>query len=92
MKTLRTLAVLAGLGAALLLTGCADTRQTRVERDMGTSQRLAVFNQTLNPEAGKNLEPVEGIDSQAADRVMDKYRTSFEKPAKAGDVTINIGQ
>jgi hypothetical protein len=31
----------------------------------------------LNPEAGKNLDPVEGLDGQAARVTMEKYRQSF---------------
>jgi hypothetical protein len=49
--------------------------------DYGTSHRLQVFNQTLDPAAEKNLTPVYGMDGQAADKALQKYRKAFEKPA-----------
>jgi len=53
------------IGTALLISGCAPSR---LEMDYGTSQKLAKFNQTLNPEAEKNLDPVVGMDGQAAQK------------------------
>jgi len=66
------------IGTALLISGCAPSR---LEMDYGTSQKLAKFNQTLNPEAEKNLDPVVGMDGQAAQKVVEKYHKDFEKPA-----------
>lgn len=62
------------------LSGCATNR---VEMDYGTSYKLAKFNQTLDPEAEQNLEPVEGVDGQTAKKIVEKYHASFEKPAQA---------
>lgn len=56
--------------------GCA---QSRLAKDYGNSHSLAIENQTLNPEAEKNLEPVYGFDGQAAERTIGRYRKSFEK-------------
>jgi PBP1b-binding outer membrane lipoprotein LpoB len=67
---------------ALFLTGCA-TEPSRVEMDYGTSYKLAKYNQTLNPDAEKNLEPVTGIDGQAGDKIVEKYQKSFERPLPA---------
>ena len=61
------------------LTSCAGP--SRLEIDYGTSHKLATFNQILDPEAEKNLEPVEGFDGDAARRVVEKYEKDFEKPA-----------
>ena len=63
------------------LSGCA-TEKSRVEMDYGTSYKLAKFNQTLDPDAGKDLEPVEGIDGQTAQKIMEKYHRGFENPAQ----------
>jgi len=76
------------IGASLLISGCAPSR---LEMDYGTSHKLAKFNQTLDPAAEKNLEPVYGLDGQVAQKVVDKYRKDFEKPAPAQNVTINLG-
>jgi len=76
------------LGSAVLLSGCAPSR---LEMDYGTSHKLAKFNQTLNPAAEQNLEPVIGMDAQANEKVIEKYRKDFEKPAPAQNLTINLG-
>ena len=61
----------------LFLAGCATNR---VEMDFGTSYKLAKFNQTLDPDAEKDLEPVYGIDGRAAGNTLEQYYKSFEKP------------
>ena len=76
--------------AVMFLTGCtyrdANTEwwkgDYRLKKDYGNSQRLAISNQTLNPEAGKDLKPVYGFDGRAAEIVMEEqYIKRFEKPA-----------
>lgn len=67
---------------ALIFAGCA-TEPSRVEMDYGTSHNLAKFNQIYNPEAEKNLDPVTGIDAQSADKIVEKYQKSFERPLPA---------
>ncbi|OPY83155.1 MAG: hypothetical protein A4E65_00670 [Syntrophorhabdus sp. PtaU1.Bin153] len=59
--------------------GCTTSR---VEMDYGTSYKIAKFNQTFDPDAEKNLDPVLGIDGRAAEKIMDNYYKSFEKPAQ----------
>ena len=49
---------------ALLLGAGACAGPSRVEMDYGTSVKLSAFNQTLNPQAGKNLGPVAGFDGE----------------------------
>ncbi len=63
---------------ALLTAGCGST-MSRVEMDYGTSYQLAKYNQILNPEAEKNLDPVYGFDGEAARTTIQKYEKSFEK-------------
>ena len=71
------------------LSGCA-TEIGRVETDYGTSHKLAKFNQTLDPDTGKNLEPVEGIDGQTAQKIMEKYHMGFENPSQSMP-TLTLG-
>ena len=73
-----------------MMAGCAASR---LEMDYGTSYNLAKYNQTLNPDAEKNLDPVYGLDGWAAAAAMEKYRKSCEKPAdaQATSYTLNIG-
>jgi hypothetical protein len=85
-----TIAILCVLAfAAGLLASCAAP--TRVETDYGTSHKLQIANQIANPEAGKTLAPVEGLDGQAAANTMNKYRKEFEKQEKAPSNISNIG-
>ena len=81
------LAILA-IAAASSLAGCATTR---VEADYGTSYNLARFNQTLDPEAGKDLELVVGMTGQVWEKVAEKYQAGFEKPAQAALGTLVLG-
>ncbi len=80
-----------GLAIAILffVVGCS-TQQSRVERDYGTSYNLQKFGQTLNPQAEKNLEPVYGLDGQAADKNVVKYEKSFEEKVAAPSYTFGI--
>ncbi|MGA1863856.1 MAG: hypothetical protein ACMUHX_02215 [bacterium] len=65
----------------LFSAGCAS-RPSRLEMNYGTSFFLSKFNQTLNPEAEKSLEPVTGLDSYVALENIKNYRKSFEKITK----------
>jgi len=77
------------VGAGFLLAGCST--QSRLEMDYGTSYKLAIMNQTLDPKAEKNLEPVYGLDGQVAEKVMNKHEKSFEKAAPAPTYIMNVG-
>ena len=69
---------------SITLWGCAGNlpesqRVDYLEMNWGKSFESAKKNQILNPEAGKSLEPVVGLDGQAAEYGVDKYKKSFEK-------------
>ena len=81
--------VIVGVITAALVS--CTTPPSRVEMDYRTSARLAVVNQTLNPEAGKNLEPVTGMDGKAAEGIMEVYRGGFEKPTPPTTYSFTIG-
>ena len=66
------------LSIMVFFVGCTQY-PNRLEKDYGNSYSFARENQTLNPEAEKNLEPVYGFDGQAAERTIGRYRKSFEK-------------
>ena len=82
-----SLTIIAGMVLTLLAVGCGPTR---TQMDFGTSYQLAKFNQIQNPQAEKNLEPVEGMDGQAAQNAVEKYHKDFEKPAPAQNFSISI--
>jgi len=81
--------VAALVGVTFLLAGCST--QSRLEMDYGTSHKLSKMNQTLDPKAEKNLEPVYGLDGTVAQKVVDKYGKEFEKPAPPPAYIINLG-
>jgi len=87
---------LIGLVAALsICSGCGKTittkKETMLERNWGRSFESMKYNQILNPEAGKNLDPVVGLDGQSAEKNMDKYKKSFEKEPPQKAYNINLG-
>jgi len=70
---------LIGLIATLLIFSGCGTRETMLSRNWGSSFESAKQSQILNPEAGKNLDPVVGLDGQAVENNMEKYRQGFKK-------------
>jgi len=76
---------------AVLIVALAGCAKSRLETDYGTSHKLAIHNQTLNPEAERNLAPVEGMDGKAAQATVDKYEKAFEKTPSAQTYTFSIG-
>ena len=81
-RCLLIIGLIAGLG---MFSGCGGSspyieQESLLDKNWGRSYESAKYNQMLNPDAGKNLEPVAGMDGQAAEKNMEKYRKS--EPAK----------
>ncbi len=76
------------IGLLLVSAACAPSR---VAMDYGTSYNLNKFNQTLNPEAAKNLEPVTGLDGVAGQFIMDRYFKDFEKTSPPPVYMFTVG-
>ena len=72
---------------ATTIGGCATNR---VANDFGTSHRLSIMEQTIDPQAGKNMAAVEGLDERTGQKIMERYRKGFEKEAAVAPV-INVG-
>jgi hypothetical protein len=89
--------ILLGLVAALSITcGCGGKTlcvwsETTLDYYRGRSYETAKYNQIVNLEAGRNLEPVDGLNGQAGAAAVNKYRKSFEKKAEQQSYTLNIG-
>jgi len=84
----RYLTLIGLITALLIFSGCA--RETMLAKNWGNSFESARQSQILNPEAGKNLDPVVGLDSLAAGNNMEKYRQGFKKETSKGmSITIN---
>lgn len=62
----------------LAVTGCVST--SPVDRHFGEAVNMMKAQQTLNPTAALNADPVKGIDGQAAKSAYDQYQKSFKTP------------
>jgi hypothetical protein len=85
MKAIMLLAI--PLSAAL--AGCVAPAP-RVDESFGNAVRQAVAQQTLNPNASLNNDPVAGIDGESAKNAADLYEETFKSPPPVVNV-INIG-
>lgn len=90
MKAQFTPFILAALAAGL--AGCAGTVETttpHLDQYFGQAVNQAKAQQTLNPDAARNTDPVAGVDGKAANEALDKYHESFRTNQPA--TIINIG-
>ena len=80
--------------AALLLAlvgGCAS-RTPYFDAQFGKSVRLLNAQQTINPNAAANTDPVLGLDGKAALSGYGDYQKTFANPEPRGNsFTIGIG-
>jgi acyl-CoA reductase-like NAD-dependent aldehyde dehydrogenase len=60
--------------------------ETELDKNWGRSYETAKYNQIINPEAGKNINQVEGLEGNAADNAVEAYQKSF-KQRKDQEVT-----
>lgn len=86
MKPLQitTVIMLAGV-----LTACVEPAP-RYEAEFGNATRATFNAQIINPDAGKNPDPVAGLDGRAARDAINNYQKSFAEPKPAENV-FNIG-
>ena len=82
-----------GLIAIMLaVLSCSSTSGAReeslLERNWGRSYESAIYLQMLDPDAGKNLDPVVGLDGIAASNNLNKYRETFKE--KDSEEVVNI--
>ncbi len=76
------------VAGAIVIAGC--TGPTMLDQNWGRSVETARYNQTLNPQAGQNLEPVEGLDGQSAENTLEAYRQSFKVDEKSSGYDIKL--
>ncbi|MBI5589803.1 MAG: hypothetical protein HY881_04920 [Deltaproteobacteria bacterium] len=53
-------------------------RETLLDQNWGRSYESAMYNQILNPDAGNNQAPVEGLEGVATENTIEKYNNSFK--------------
>lgn len=76
----------AGLLAMTVLSGCTGT--PRLDAKFGDAVNMAKAQQTINPDASRNTDPVKGIDGQAANAIVDRYHKTYEAPTPAPSGSI----
>lgn len=75
MRSMNMAMVMVGMG--LIIGACAPTT---ISPNWGAAYQNARTNQILNPDAGEQLDPVEGQDGTVSATAMEAYRKSFESP------------
>ena len=83
MQRMKRIAISLVLGT-ILISGCTSST-TLLEENWGRSVETAYFNQTIDPQAGETLEPIEGIDGQSAIKSLQDYRGQFKSKASSAD-------
>jgi len=79
----------AALLASVALAGCA-TQTPNLDQHFGDAVNAAKAQQTINPDASQNTDPVAGVDGQAAKAAIDRYHKSYEQPPATTNI-FNIG-
>ena len=93
----KSFAVVAIMVLLVVSSGCANNNsvmtptESKLDENWGRSFESAKFNQILNPEAGKKLDPVTGLDGQAADAEIQQYRKGFSEKASTGGGPVSGG-
>ena len=74
----------------LPLLGACAAATPAFDSQFGESVRQAAALQTLNPAAGRDGDPVAGIDGRAGRSAIERYQESFRTPPPTFEV-FNIG-
>ena len=85
---IKRLFIISLIAGATVIAGC--TAPTLLDQNWGRSVETARYNQTLNPQAGQNLEPVEGLDGRSAENALEAYRQSFKADQESAGYDINL--
>lgn len=87
----RFMQVLVTICGAMGLAACVATTTPETDSHLGESLQLLRAQQTLNPDASSNTNPVLGLDGKAAKGAMDNYRDSFRAPPSESSSVLSIG-
>ena len=77
-----------------LWAGCMSeptySRTPNLDEKFGVAVETARAQQTLNPNAAKNTDPVKGIDGRAGREAVERYEASFQRPQPPSNI-FSIG-
>ena len=80
--------IIIGIIVGIFVVSACSGPETLSQRNWGRSYETAISNQILNPQADKNLKPVDSLDGQAAANDMQRYRDSFKEKKEAQPVNL----
>jgi hypothetical protein len=77
----------------LALLGCSENStylqsESLSDQNWGRSYETQKYNQMVDPDAGKNPEPVVNMDGVASENNVQKYRDSFKEGGE--QETVNV--
>lgn len=76
------------------LAGCMSqptySRTPNLDEKFGMAVETARAQQTINPNASRNTEPVTGLDGRAGREAVERYEASFQRPPPPANV-FSIG-
>ena len=72
------------------LAGCASSVTPHYDAQFGNAVREAKLKMIINPDAGKNLDQVLGMDGKSARETIIFYQNTYKEPPPPVNV-INIG-
>lgn len=75
----------------ITLSGCVATTTPETDARHGEAMIMLRAQQTMNPDASLNTDPVTGLDGKAAKGALDNYRDSFRKPPTESTGFMGIG-
>ena len=84
----RSLIIVGIIAGVSVVFACSGT-DTLSQRNWGKSYETAVYNQMLNPDADKTINPVDSLDGQAAENNLQRYRNGF-KAKEQNQTTFNF--
>lgn len=89
MKPYRSRLAAAAL-LVLILAACSSPihEQSLLQKNWGRSYEAQLHLQKANPEAGKQIDPILGMDGASVDYILDAYHDSF-RPENNKE-TVNI--
>jgi hypothetical protein len=70
--------------------GCETTVTPRLDSRFGDSVNAAKAQQTINPDASRNTDPVAGLGGTPAKDSVDRYHNTFKEPPPTFTI-INVG-
>jgi hypothetical protein len=81
--------IIIGITAVVSMVSACSGTETLSQQNWGKSYETAVYNQMVNPDADKTLNPVDSLDGQAAENNLQRYRSGF-KAEEQNQTTFNF--